>query len=433
MSTLSGQHDSSIKGVQDGALAGADRRGGLGFAPLASRAAAKDKIYIIGWSGAIGGLVAHSLATIPDRPPIVLLHHKREQYERWKKAGETIVLQKHGVNDSQGGFESQMARDRGKPSDSDAEPIYNLIVATKAMNTLYAVRMLAKRLRPESTVVLLQNGMGQLDLVNNNVYPKPETRPNYMLGVLSHGAQATPDFLIKHTGPGSIALTALPREPQDPQDLYTPKPADRLPESAKYLLRTLTGAPALCAIGLSPADFLQLQLEKLAANAVINPLTAILGCSNGELMKNENMVHLMRLLLAEISVVVSSLPELAPFPRVRQRFSSRSLELYVINIVKQTSANRSSMLVDMDLGRPTEIGYINGYIIRRGEELGIRCIVNYAVVEMVRARQRVNTKAFNSTVPLTEEEENPDSVDIASERPEGNEQEDGPDTGMQHG
>ena len=361
----------------------------------------EEKIHILGWPGAVGKFIAHSLASMPRRPPIVLLHHREDLQKRWGDAGEAIVLEKYGIQEPQKGFEIQSAMATTRWQNPDAPPIYNLIVASKAYTAVQAVRSVAWRLRPESTVVFLQNGMGFLEEVNNEVFPNPENRPHYMLGIVTHGLTSVPEFLVKHHGSGSISLTSLVARPESSStsslELRSP-PA--LPASSKYLLRHLTWTPALCALGIYPSDFLQLKFEKLAANAVINPLTALLGCRNGALLDNDAMVRLMRMLLAEISRVLRSLPEMRGLPMVDQRFSSRSLELYVVNVAKQTAENHSSMLQDMEAGRKTEIDYINGYIVRRGEEEGIRCVTNYMIVQMVKAKNRIVFKGLSDMVPI---------------------------------
>ncbi|MBI2320803.1 MAG: 2-dehydropantoate 2-reductase [Chloroflexi bacterium] len=43
-----------------------------------------------------------------------------------------------------------------------------------------------------------------------------------------------------------------------------------------------------------------------------------------------------------------------------------------------------SMLQDLRKGRPTEIEYLNGYLVRRAEEVGVRTPVNAALVRMVK-------------------------------------------------
>ena len=333
----------------------------------------------------------------------MLLHHKYDLLKRWEASSQTITLVKHSMKESQTGFESQGAFPTFRNRNPDAPPIYNLVLACKAYMAAKAVESVAWRLRPESTIMFLQNGMGFLDDIDRQIFLDPSKRPHYMMGIVTHGAISLPNFGVQQQGSGSISLTALDHQKATNEDSYRSTAPQLLPTSSRHLLRHLTGAPTLCALGLYPSDFLQLKFEKLAANAVFNPLTALLGCQNGEFLENDGMVRLMRLLLAEVSLVICSLPELKHLPNIDRRFSSRSLELYVVNIAKQTAENRSSMLQDVENARPTEIEYVNGYIVRRGEELGIRCIMNYMVLQMVRAKTEAAIKGMQAMLPDEED------------------------------
>lgn len=118
-------------------------------------------------------------------------------------------------------------------------------------------------------------------------------------------------------------------------------------------------------------------------NAMINPLSVIFNRRNGELFRHSKIQSLMQLLLSEASLVLRALPELQKHAGLASRFSSERLERLVMNIAEITANNRSSMLQDVQAGKQTEIGYINGYIIKRGEQLGISCVHNRTLVNMV--------------------------------------------------
>ncbi|MHA2273868.1 MAG: ketopantoate reductase family protein [Candidatus Hodarchaeales archaeon] len=45
---------------------------------------------------------------------------------------------------------------------------------------------------------------------------------------------------------------------------------------------------------------------------------------------------------------------------------------------------KSSSLQSLERGRLTEIDYLNGYIIRRGEAAGVETPINHAIAEMVK-------------------------------------------------
>ncbi|KAL8965747.1 MAG: hypothetical protein Q9197_006348 [Variospora fuerteventurae] len=234
--------------------------------------------------------------------------------------------------------------------------------------------------------------MGVIEEVNDLVFPDPVTRPQYVLGITSHGVYRKQPFNLIHSGHGTTALAILPR------DIEEVKPD--FESSALYLLRTITRTPALAAVGFAPTDLLQLQMEKLAVNAIINPLTALMGCLNGDLLQRTSISRVMRLLLAEISIVIRSLPELQGVPNVNTRFDIRRLEAQVLGIAEKTASNKSSMLQDISQGRLTEIEYINGYIIRRGEEAGIRCVLNYMLMHIIKAKGRLEGERQGVILPL---------------------------------
>ena len=117
---------------------------------------------------------------------------------------------------------------------------------------------------------------------------------------------------------------------------------------------------------------------------------------------------MFRLLLAETSLVIRSLPELKGVPNVNSRYSPDRLESAVVGIATKTAENVSSMLQDVRAHKRTEIDYINGYIVRRGEEMGLKCITNYVVMQLVKARGGMVQKAAKEMLP----DDLPDTVRI---------------------
>lgn len=159
----------------------------------------------------------------------------------------------------------------------------------------------------------------------------------------------------------------------------------------------------LAATAFSPPDLLQMQLEKLAVNCVINPLTVLLDARNGAILYNYALTRTMRLLLAEISLVFRSLPELQYIPNVNSRFDPGRLETLVVSVAQRTKDNISSMLADVRAGRNTEIDFINGWVVKRGEEVGVRCTLNYAVGMLVRGKAQMISLEKGEGVPFVGE------------------------------
>jgi 2-dehydropantoate 2-reductase len=47
------------------------------------------------------------------------------------------------------------------------------------------------------------------------------------------------------------------------------------------------------------------------------------------------------------------------------------------------------MLADTRSGAVTEIEYINGYVVKRGEELGFTCYMNYLIMQLVKGKRQL--------------------------------------------
>lgn len=376
--------------------------------------------------GNVGCFVAHSLASRKTRPPITLLLHNSEMYTQWIRRKQSVSLMTNGLDDIKTGFDvnfldrniwfslpySPDARKRGVDSieeedtitqsqdwdsmepEKDDEEIECLIVTTKAPQTVNALNSVSHRLTPDSTVLFLQNGMGVVDEVNRVVFPDPETRPHYIQGIVSHGLKGIQNFHIEYTGVGTVILGALRSQgaPGLREEDWAP--------STKYLIRTLTLTPPLVAVAESPTNIIQYQLEKLAMNCVINSFTVLLDSQNGELLYNYHITRAIRLLLAEISTVICALPELQGVPGIQSRFATERLKKLAISLANKTAANTSSMLQDMQRLRRTEIEYINGYIVRRGDELGIKCALNYMLMQLVLGKNHIMKQREAGAVPF---------------------------------
>ncbi|KAF2435613.1 hypothetical protein EJ08DRAFT_692192 [Tothia fuscella] len=380
------------------------------------------RIHILG-TGSVGKLIAHSLRGLPNPPPVTLLFHRASYYYEWQASKKDIKITTNGITVSHSGFGAEPARcgwrRYGKsltieqffadeapynlhddsfqeapfPDQNLPDPIQNLIVTVKAASTVNALLAIRPRLSKNSSILFLQNGMGIIEKVNKDVFADPTTRPNYMLGIISHGVSPSTEgrFAATHAGMGTIALGLIPREEDG---------MERWSTASRYILRTVCRVPVLAAVPAAPVELMQAQLEKLAINAVINPITALVDARNGAILYTNPLTRVIRLLLAEISLVILAMPELKSLPNVATRFSTKRLEALVTAVAYKTGNNVSSMLGDVREGRRTEIEFINGYIVQRGEELGITCFMNYMMVQLIKGKQQIVDKERSEELPL---------------------------------
>ncbi|KAF2131882.1 hypothetical protein P153DRAFT_364361 [Dothidotthia symphoricarpi CBS 119687] len=440
-----------------------DSKDAMDGPPLSSRATdfyrtnpvLNRRIHIMG-VGNVGSFIAHALRGIPNPPPVTLLFSNWAKLSEWNESPQRLSLVTDGDTEIRDGYSAEIAipriRYHGKEvglsgtteslsapqskslEGESTESISSLIVCTKAPYVLQGLSAVKHRLHKDSVVLFLQNGMGTVEEVNREIFPDPATRPHYMLGINSHGMHSASSgpFTTVHAGFGTISLGILPHErdrkpdapyeptqkfspqrkqppkppstqPTDP-DLPPPKPATfAWTPNQRYLLRTLLRTPVLSAAAFSPPDLLQLQLEKLAVNCIVNPLTVLLDARNGAILYNYALTRCMRLLLAEISLVIRSLPDLHYIPNVEHRFDPGRLETIVVGVAQKTSGNVSSMLADVRAGRQTEVDYINGWIVSKGEELGVRCLMNYMLLNLVKGKKNMIQMEMGEGVPFVDE------------------------------
>jgi 2-dehydropantoate 2-reductase len=60
------------------------------------------------------------------------------------------------------------------------------------------------------------------------------------------------------------------------------------------------------------------------------------------------------------------------------------------------------MLADARAGRQTEIDYINGWIVKRGEEIGVRCLMNYMLMQIVKGKTGMISREVSEGVPFVQ-------------------------------
>ncbi|EPS41561.1 hypothetical protein H072_4585 [Dactylellina haptotyla CBS 200.50] len=368
------------------------------------------RIHILG-NGNVGNLLAHSLRSQRNPPPVTLLLHNLHIQQRFRACGHRIRVERNRIASVVTGFEYEVT-DRAMFeawAASAARPISRLIVATKAHQTRVALESIKDRLNADSTVMLVQNGMGALEDIKTHLWPNEEDRPNIVIGINSHGAHTIRPFSVIHAGFGKIDLSVVPREPPPQGQPYPniPPTLDSLPPTTRELLNILLECHDLGYSLTSYPDIIAAQLEKLAVNAVINPLSVMFNCYNGQLLYNFPISRMFRLIIFEISKVIAAMPELDNLVDREIRFSPERLEKVVVGVAKKTATNISSMLQDVRAGKPTEVEYINGYVVRKGADLGIPCAVNFMLREMVKGKLDMIGPKVEGDLPVDDPDKGP--------------------------
>jgi 2-dehydropantoate 2-reductase len=228
------------------------------------------------------------------------------------------------------------------------------LVCVKSNRTRFIAETLQGKLSPETFIVTLQNGIGNLEILED-VFGKGRV----LGGVTAEGATMLGWGRIKHAGVGATVIGPK-RKTDDPCERL----ANALNKSG-FKAETSENVEGLL-------------WGKLVINAGINALTAITRMKNGRLPEIKGTSAIMEDLVNE-AVAVSkgkniSLPYEDPLGRV-------------VQVCRNTAGNVSSMLQDVLNKKETEIDFINGAVVREGKALGIPTPVNRTVTALVKAIQ----------------------------------------------
>lgn len=222
------------------------------------------------------------------------------------------------------------------------------LVLVKAWQTPEAAEKLSRCLAPDGVAVTLQNGYG-----NRERLVEALGAARVAMGTTTTGATLLGPGLVR---PGGEGMVTLERRPQ------TSALAAAL-RSASFRVRL-------------SEDVLSLLWGKLVINAAINPLTALLRVTNGELLKRPAARRLMGELAGEAAAVARAGGVPLPF---------QNPGLAAEQVARKTAGNHSSMFQDIQRGMPTEIDAICGAVTRQGARLGVPTPLNAACWQLVQA------------------------------------------------
>jgi len=307
--------------------------------------------------GAIGSLWASTLITRGSN--VTLLLRDTDQLTQYQTAGGVNLLEDDGQIHTQ--------PNALIPNSPPHEQIKHMLVCCKSYATLGAVLPWRKHLADDAQIVLLQNGMGsaqalQRAMPNANIYCATST----------DGAWRKGPFDVVRAGIGETFIGCFSDHLLEAE----------IPSSIQSLLDTSHGSheiknnPPIPTLNISwHTDIRTPMWHKLAINSVVNALTAIYQCSNGELINHPQG----RLRLEQLCIETQDV-----MARVGIMPLGQGLLQTVVRILQQTALNKSSMLQDCEAGRPTEVAAINGYIIEQGALYHLPCAGHKQVCENLR-------------------------------------------------
>jgi 2-dehydropantoate 2-reductase len=222
-----------------------------------------------------------------------------------------------------------------------------VLFCVKTVDTEAGAQALRPHLAAGSVVVSLQNGVDNVE----RIYAAAQIRA--LPAVVYVGCAMTGPGQVKHTGRGDLILG-------DPM------------ANAEAIARMFEHAGVPCRVSQTiEADL----WAKMVMNCAYNAISALARARYGRIVRTSWARDLMQRAVEETVAVARA----AGVPLEEAAMVEAAFQLG-----EAMAGARSSTAQDIGRGRPTEIDSLNGYVVRRGEALGVPTPVNRALWALVK-------------------------------------------------
>jgi len=230
------------------------------------------------------------------------------------------------------------------------------IFCVKSFSTASAAESIYKFVKADSIAVTLQNGAGNIEALSAFL-----NLDNIAAGTTTEGATLLESGIVIHGGKGKTSIGMVGND----KGCYTAGIAPLITAFKK------AGFEAFYT-----DDPIKMIWEKLAVNTSINSITAILKANNGVIAESKYLKNLIKIITDEVCLTAKA-----------NNIQLDPNETYntVLEVVKNTKANKSSMLQDILAGKKTEIENISGFISKTAKDNGISAKGNLALFLLVKA------------------------------------------------
>jgi 2-dehydropantoate 2-reductase len=236
-------------------------------------------------------------------------------------------------------------------------PVDVVFVFVKAQHTAAAAEQARPLVGPDTTLVSMQNGWGNADVLAA-VYPPDRL----VIGVTYHSATVLEPGRVAHSGRGPSFVGPY--------------------QDGAGLERAAVVRDLLAAGGIEATLTAQVKTEvwkKLILNAATLPTAALTRLRAGELGQPGPMLDLVDALAAEATRVAQAQGYAIALEERIDRIHT---------VLAGAGTGKASMLQDVEAGRKTEIEVINGAVVRAAERHGIDVPLNRAMVALIGGLER---------------------------------------------
>jgi 2-dehydropantoate 2-reductase len=233
-----------------------------------------------------------------------------------------------------------------------------VLFCVKSPDTEETARQLARHVRGDALVVSLQNGVDNVERIRGAGRLDPIAAVVYVASSMPAPGR------VKHGGRGDLVIGELRGRAEPPRE------ADLGRVSAWF---ETAGVP--CRV---TPDIEAELWTKLIANAALNAISAVTHTTYGEIVAIPEGRETVRQLVTECEAVARAggvRLAAVDFVEMVSRFAETAGPVF------------SSTAQDLDRRKRTEIDALNGFVVRRGAELGVATPANQSLLALVKLRE----------------------------------------------
>jgi 2-dehydropantoate 2-reductase len=300
--------------------------------------------FLIAGAGAIGAYIGACMARVGQ--DVIL----------YARGPHLRAMQEHGVR-VQGAHEDFVAHPQVTGNLAEAGPVDVVILGVKAHGLPALVPHLAPVLGPETTVVSTQNGVPwwyfqgfggewegiRLERVDpGGVISKAIEARRVVGSIVYFSTEITSPGVIQHIEGNRISLG---------------EPNGERSERCRRIADAFIAAGLRCPV---TAHIRQEIWVKILGNVAFNPISALTGATLAQMARDPGVSALVRCIMEEAQAVAAKLGMELPVT-IDQRLAGAA----------KVGEHKTSMLQDLEMGRPLELEAVVGAVVELGERVGV--------------------------------------------------------------
>lgn len=223
-----------------------------------------------------------------------------------------------------------------------------VLFCVKSGDTEQVGREMAPHLRPDATILSFQNGVDNAERLQSVL-----GRPVVPAAIYVATDMAGPGH-VRHHGRGDVVIGPCPE--------------------SREILALFAAAGVSARVSANAIGELW---GKLVVNCAYNALSALTGLAYGRMIRLPGVEEVMRDVVGEC-LAVAQASGVALAPDILDK---------VLGLAASMPEQTSSTAQDLRRGRPTEIDHLNGFVIRKGADLGVPTPANRVLHTLVKAAE----------------------------------------------